>query len=173
MRTRFTQRWSALWPMAMLALLAACGSLRPGALPPGTPIEEARQTNGRPTGEYDLPGGGRRLEYALGSFGKLTYMLDFDAQGRLVKTDQVLDDAHFAAIQRGMTSGEVRMRLGRPAWVFGVAYPERASVWNYRYFEGDCVWFQVSIGGDGTVIDAAHGQDPACDVGGDDRSPSN
>ena len=169
MQSSFLTRWSM---RSLLLLLAGCGALRPGALPLGTPIDEARQTNGRPTGEYELPAGGRRLEYALGSFGKLTYMLDFDAQGRLVKSEQVLDEAHFATIQPGMSSAEVRMRLGRPAWVYGVAYPQRASVWNYRYFEGDCVWFQVSIGAAGTVIDAAQGPDPACDGPSDDRHGS-
>jgi hypothetical protein len=148
---------------ALGSVTAGCAALAPGALPPGTPIAQARQTLLAPTGEYRLPGGGTRLEYAQGSFGRQTYMLDFDASGVLVASRQVLTEDEFAAIVPGMAAGDVRMRLGRPAQVFGVAW-QHLQIWNYRWFGGDCVWFQVSVSDAAQqVTEAGIGTDPACD----------
>ena len=135
--------------------------MAPGGLPPGTPIAQARGAMFAPTGEYALPDGGTRLEFAL---GKETYMLDFDRGGTLVSSQQVLTELNLATIEPGMAADDVRKRFGRPAWVFGVQYRERQHVWNYRFDGGDCVWYQVSIS-DATrqVTEASIGTDPACD----------
>ena len=153
-------RWLALLPVALL--LGGCASWSPGSVPLGTPIDTVRARTFGPTGEYALPDGGTRLEFAQGSFGKLTYMLDFDSHGILKASDQVLDPAHFAKIVPGMSASEVRMRLGRPSDVIWIGW-QKLQVWNYRYFEGDCIWFQVSINQAGRVTDTGNGLDPACD----------
>ena len=145
------------------AALGGCAALAPGGWPVGTPITQARQGWIAPTGEYALPGGGTRLEFAQGGFGKQTHMLDFDAQGQLIASTQVLTPAHFATIVPGLTSDEVLRRLGRPAQVFTVGW-QQLRVWNYRFAGGDCVWFQVSIANaDARVTEAGIGTDPACD----------
>jgi hypothetical protein len=152
----------------LVLALGACSLFHPpGALPPGTSIDQARQSLGRPTGEYPMPGGGTRLEYAQGSFGRQTFMLDFDPSGRLVANQQVLTPTTFATIRPGMTRVDVSSRLGRPAWVFRIGWQD-LQVWNYRFggLEGDCVVFQVSISNaSGLVTEAGQGTDPACDVG--------
>jgi hypothetical protein len=152
------------------AAVSACAAFRPpGALPPGTPIAEARQSFGGPSGEYALPGGGTRLEYRQGSFGRQTYMLDFDAAGRLVSSQQVLTPDTFATITPGMSQDDVLSRIGRPAFVFPVGW-QKLQVWNYRFggLEGDCVVFQVSISNSThTVSEAGQNTDPACDRSGD------
>jgi hypothetical protein len=148
---------------ALLALGAAgCGTLTPGTTPIGTPIETVRHGIAAPSGEYALPNGGTRLEFAQGSFGKQTWMLDFDAGGHLVANQQVLTEANFADITPGMNANDVRMRLGRPANVFHVPW-QQVQVWNYRYATGDCVWFQVSLSQAGQVTESNIGSDPACD----------
>lgn len=169
MRTKMRGRRRTTAAVALAGWLAAgCASLVPGAVPLGTPIDEALQSLSFRTGDHPLPGGGRRLEYAKGAFGRQTWMLDFDAAGRLVGTRQVLTEADFATIAPGMKAAEVRTRLGRPADVFNVGW-QRISVWNYRWFEGDCVWFQVSIDAAGTVTETGYGQDPACNAPNDSR----
>lgn len=146
------------------AALTGCASFAPGALPPGTTIDQARRMPFGPTGEYRLPGGETRLEFNGGSFGRQTFMLDFDSHGRLVRNQQVLTEAEFAKIAPGMTSGEVLMRLGHPADVFNVGW-QNLQVWNYRFYPGDCVWYQISISRtDWRVTEAALGQDPICDA---------
>jgi hypothetical protein len=148
--------------VAMVAALAGCAALAPAAAPLGTPIGELRRGVFAPTGEYALPGGGTRLEFAQGAFGKQTWMMDFDATGRLASKEQVLTEANFALVKPGMPGREVLMRLGRPAHVFSVQR-QKLQVWNYRYFGGDCVWFQVSVSDAGPVTEAGIGTDPACD----------
>ncbi|HWH82890.1 MAG TPA: hypothetical protein VNU71_11720 [Burkholderiaceae bacterium] len=149
--------------LLLLLWMAGCAGLAPGGLPAGTSIDTARHGLFAPTGEYALPDGGTRLEYARGAFGRRTDMLDFDRGGALVRSQQVLDEPTFATITPGLTGREVLMRIGHPAQVFGVPW-QRLHVWNYRWFGGDCVWFQVSVSdADDRVTDAGIGQDPACD----------
>lgn len=149
--------------LAALAVLGACASFAPGGLPPGTKINEARNALFGPTGEYALPGGGTRLEFAHGGLAKQTYMLDFDRSGTLVASTQVLTEANLSTIAPGMPEAELRMRFGRPVWVFGVNHP-RGQVWNYRFAGGDCVWYQVTVGdADHRVVEAGIGSDPVCD----------
>lgn len=112
-----------------------------------------------------MQGGGRRLEFARGPFGKHTYMLDFDAQGRLVRWEQVLVEARFNAIRSGMDAAEVRAQLGRASDQYVVGWHEKQTVWAYRYETPFCQWFQVGLNPQGKVVDTAYGPDPLCDVG--------
>jgi hypothetical protein len=146
---------------ATIVALGACAAFAPGGLPPGTPIAQARSALGL-TGEHPLPGGGTRLEFAQGAFGKQTFMLDFDAAGRLVRSEQVLTEANFATITPGTTADEIRRRFGRPVWIFRIGW-QRLTVWNYRFPTGDCVWYQVSIDDSQRVRESGIGPDPACD----------
>ena len=75
--------------------------------------------------------------------------------------------ANFATIVPGLAAQEVRMRLGRPAAVFNVPW-QQLQVWNYRYWPGDCVWYQVSISAVGRVREANYGTDPSCHPPGRD-----
>lgn len=151
-------------PLGLALLCALAGCATPGSLPAGTTLDQARRGWIAPTGEYALPGGGTRLEFARGAFGKETTMLDFDANGTLVGSQQALTEQNFAHIVAGMPAAEVRMRLGRPAQVFAAGWQEKFHVWNYRFAGGDCVWFQVSISDLAQrVTDAGMGRDPACD----------
>ncbi|MGZ5240324.1 MAG: hypothetical protein ACXWIG_08995 [Caldimonas sp.] len=162
--------WKRVCRHAALSLLAVAASscavmTPPGMLPAGTSIDEARRAFGGPTGQYALPNGGTRLEFAQGSFGRQTFMLDFDASGRLVSTQQVLTPATFATITPGMSQTDVLSRIGRPVSVFPIGW-QNLRVWNYRFggLEGDCVLFQVSISNaTGLVTEAGQGYDPACD----------
>lgn len=163
--------WRGLAPQmlcAALALVGGCATFAPGGLPPGTNLTEARAALFGPTGEYALPGGGTRLEFAHGGLAKQTYMLDFDRNGALVSSQQVLTEPYLSTIAPGMPEAELRMRFGRPVKVFGINHP-RGQVWNYRFAGGDCVWYQVTVGdADHRVVEAGIGTDPVCD-GPNDR----
>ncbi len=159
LRKRLVAGALAAAAVAMTAL-AGCAVVLPGSLPPGTSIDQARRSFGGPVGEYALADGGRRLEFPGGY--RQTLMMDFDASGRLLQSQQVLDEANFSDIVPGMPREEVLMRLGHPIHVFGVPR-QHLQVWNYRFFRGDCVWFQVSVGDGGAVTEAGMGTDPACD----------
>lgn len=158
--------------LALLVLgLGGCSVLHPpGGLPLGTSIDQARVDLSYRTGQYPLPDGGTRMEFAQGGWGKQTYMLDFDAAGQLVANRQVLTRAMFDTIKPGMTEVDVLSRIGRPVGVFPVGY-QQLQVWNWRFagLEGDCVLFQVSFANATRLVtETGQGYDSACDFSGRD-----
>ena len=146
------------------ATLGACAlNYGPRAsLQPGATVDEAQRMLGTPTGRHAVPGG-ERIEYARGPFGRHTYMLDFDASGRLRSWQQVLDEAHFGAVRAGMTRDDVLASLGRPSEIRTLAWPKQ-TLWAYRYETPFCSWFQVSLDARGTVADTGYGPDPRCNA---------
>jgi len=153
---------AAALAFACSALLGACVSYGPGALQPGDSIEAVTQRMGRPTGDYHRADGGQRLEFARGPFGKHTFMLDFDPQGRLQHSEQVLDEAHFNTVQAGMTGDQLLFRLGHPLKVWSVRYHDQ-TVWSYRFDGPFCQLFHVGITPAGDVEDTSYGPDPLCE----------
>lgn len=153
----------AISAIALLALLAGCaGAYGPQRLKTGASMQEATASMGQPTGRYLRPGGGERLEYARGPYGKHTFMLDFDAQGQLVGWQQVLNESNFDVLRRGATRDEVLFALGHPSDAKPLRWQER-SLWSYRYDTPFCKWFQVGIDANGRVVDTGYGPDPMCD----------
>jgi hypothetical protein len=150
-------------PALLVCLLSACSSYGPQSLAPGASVEATTTALGAPTAEAPLAGGGRRLEYARGPYGKHTYMLDFDAQGRLLRWDQVLTETRFNAIRSGMDSAEVLSEIGHASEQYVVGWQVKQTVWAYRYESPFCKWFQVGIDPQGKVVDTAYGPDPLCD----------
>ena len=160
--TMKTPGWRILASLTLAAAASGCALLRPNAFPPGTSLSEVRSSSARPTGEYGLPNGGTRLEFALGTFSKQTYMLDFDASGTLVASQQVLTEANLSTITPGMSEEAVRANFGRPVKVDFIGR-QHLKVWSYRYAGGDCEWFQVSLSDGGSVLGANKAWDPVCD----------
>lgn len=150
--------------VAAAALLATgCAFMNPAATPTGTPASEVLARFGPPTGEYSLPDGGKRLEYARGPYGKHTWMFDVDASGRLAKTAQVLTESNFNAIRAGMSRDEVLAAIGHPGETSRLGWQNR-MLWSYRYETPFCQWFQVGVDPAGKVVDTGYGPDPMCDV---------
>jgi hypothetical protein len=148
-------------------LFAACATYSPRAFSPGTPIDAVTKAMGSPVAEHPLPEGGRRLEYSHAPYGRDTFMIDFDAQGRLVRWEQVASQSHFDAIRAGMTADEVRSRIGTPSEVWSIPRQHQV-VWSYRFETPFCQWFMVGIGTENRVKDTSYGPDPMCEVGRDD-----
>jgi hypothetical protein len=155
-------------PMALAGslLLASCAGYSPGNLQPGTPIADVIARMGPPTNEYPGPDGTRRVEFARGPFGKHTYMIDVNAQGQVIKWEQVLTENNFLSIPVGITERELLYRLGRPSEVLSI--PRRhEQVWSYRYdVTTYCQWFQVNIDQPTKMVTATgYGIDWKCDAG--------
>lgn len=152
-------------------LAAGCAFMNPAAIPAGAGSAEVTAQLGPPTGEYMLPGGGKRLEYARGPYGKHTWMFDFDTAGRLAKTSQVLTEANFNAIRAGMSSADVLAAIGRPGETSRLAW-QRQTVWSYRYETPFCQWFQLGIDASGKVADSGYYPDPRCEDNANERDGS-
>ena len=145
-----------------LSSMLGCATYGPPKLAPGASVADATTALGPPTGNYALPAGGKRLEFARGPFGKHTYMLDFDSQGRMLGWAQVLTEARFNAVRAGTPKDEVLLALGRPSEQSRIAL-QRQTVWSYRFEDHFCRWFQVGIDDAGRVTDTGYFPDPLCD----------
>jgi hypothetical protein len=147
---------------AALAALAGCAtSYGPQRLKPGATVAEVSAALGAPTGRYPAAGG-ERIEYARGPFGRHTYMLDFDAQGRMTRWEQVLTENKFNAIALGESRDAVLYAIGHPSeqrWL----PRQRQVLWSYRFEGPFCQWFQVGIDESGKVADTGYGPDPICE----------
>jgi hypothetical protein len=148
--------------LLMTLALVLCGCGTPASkVPPGASVTDATGALGQPTGEYALAGGGKRLEYATGPSGRQTWMLDFDAGGRLLSTTQVLTENNFNAMRLGMSGDEVRLALGRPNFVRRLPRVDQ-TVWTYRFEHPFCLWFQVGLDPSAKVVATNYGSDPIC-----------
>jgi outer membrane protein assembly factor BamE (lipoprotein component of BamABCDE complex) len=147
---------------AVVCLLAACQAYAPDGLKPGTTRAQVEAGMGAPTASYPLADGGQQVEYARGPFGKHTYMLAFDAAGRLTGSEQVLTEANFARIAQGQSRDDVLRAIGHPSEVRRLGYQKR-MLWSYRYDALFCIWYQVSFDTAWQVVDTGYGPDPLCD----------
>lgn len=118
----------------VLGLLGGCAL--PAATPLGTARTDVVASMGMPVSSTPLPGGGERLLYTTQPAGFYVFHLDFDAQGRLVRRDQVLTQERLAAIPVGQwTVADVQRTFGPPMRVERVARFD-GDIWTYR-FMGD------------------------------------
>lgn len=152
----------------MLATLVSCASYGPDSIGPGDAEAKVLATMGPPAERYALAGGGTRLAYPRGPFGRHTWMVDLGADGRVSAWRQALGEAQFAALQPGTPAEAVLREIGPPA----ERKPERAfnglmggERWSYRYPTNDCLWFSVHFGPDGLLRAGTYGVDPMCDPG--------
>ena len=151
--------------LLVVSLVLGCASYSPESLPARSSMAEATAKLGKPSGEYALVGGGKRLEFARGPFGLHTFMLDFDASGLLLASTQVLYEENFATIKVGMKSGDVLLALGHPAHEYGV-WSGQQTMWAYRFDSRQCLWFLVGVNPQGQVASTSYGPDPRCEAGG-------
>lgn len=140
-------------------LLAGCAG---PAFRAGQTEAELAVVMGPPTGRYAMPGGTQRLEYATGPMGRHTWMVDLDAQGRVMGWTQVLNEATFALVSDGMTRDNLLRLIGRPAHRAG-EWMNRET-WSWRYPTNDCLWFRVTLSPEGRVLNGGgYMPDPMCD----------
>jgi hypothetical protein len=120
--------------VAALAL-AACAS--PASVAPGTPVAQVLASLGQPTGRYPAPDGGERLQYSMQPAGQQVFNVDVDAQGRVERVEQALNEALFAQrIQPDRwTRAQVLREYGPPAQTMGVHNFE-GVIWVWRYTDG-------------------------------------
>jgi hypothetical protein len=153
--------------LLVLGLLAGCAGYSPSSVRPGDTEAEVLAVMGAPTGRYGQPaqakaGVVKRLEFARGPYGRHTYMLDFDANNRLVRWKQVLTEARFTQIPVGLPQQQLLETLGRPGDVRRVRY-QGHTIWSYRYENPFCLWYEVSIDRQGRVAETGNGPDPLCE----------
>lgn len=147
---------------SLAGLLVACaGYAPPKDIQAGSTEAQVVQAMGPPTGRYQLPQGVTRLEFARGPYGKETYMVDLDAQGRVLQWEQVLDRLHFEVVTPGMTSDQLLRFIGRPSEQMGMM--RDGKIWTYRYYNNDCLIWYAQLDAKGVVTSAGYGPGHGCD----------
>ncbi len=120
---------------ASLLAVGLAGCMVPQWQKPGMPQAEVEKGMGKPTLVVALPEGGQRLVYSQQPAGQQVYHMDFDAQRKLVRVEQVLDTAHFFALRTGVdTRDDVYRMFGPPAKVERV-YSFKGDIWTYRFLD--------------------------------------
>jgi len=155
-------------PAALLSslglLLAACasGPFEPTSVVAGDTKDDVVRKMGPPTATYTMPDGLARFEYNRMPAGRKTYMIDFDAAGRVAHWEQVLDENHFAAIVPGMRSQDVLRLIGPPSFTGNYFRPKPGITWSYRYeVMPRCTVFEVAFdAASGDVLAGAYPPDP-------------
>ena len=161
--------YRSLLSIALVLLLSACAS--PQSLKPGTSVDEARSTLGRPTAETRLPDGGSRLQYSGQPFNQSVVNVDFDGQGRLRQVTEMMTDQAFSRVRAGKdTQADVLRDFGRPADVFHYRLSNETA-FMYRYYTYGAFKAAMFIYFDpaGVVKRTETGLDP-WSLGGSDRN---
>jgi len=117
---------------------------------------------GKPSTELPTPDG-QLLIYSKGPFGKETFFIYLNHEGIVQRWSQVLDEKNFERIVPCMTRNQVIEIIGESKDRFGLARG-RGYVWNYRYVNPFCFWFQIEFAADDTVRSAGYSKSPECRV---------
>jgi hypothetical protein len=148
------------WSWLPLLLLSACSSYAPPGVLTGISRAELVAQMGPPDLARQLDTG-TRLEFPRGPYGKHTWFVYLDANGRVTRAEQVLTEQNFSRISVGMSQNEVLQLLGRPGEIQELGR-SHGVLWNYRYANYDCNWFQVELSPQQQVRSASYGQPPEC-----------
>jgi len=132
---------SASLGLTILALLAGCASYSGRGLEPGIASEsEVWNVMGEPAATWETPDG-LAWAYPRGPLGVETFLVRFDADGKLALIEQVLDEEHFAQIKADMAQHDVLHVIGPPFQILTFSNLNEVS-WDYRFRD---LWGYSSI----------------------------
>lgn len=149
-----------LW-LIVITLLTSCQTYGPSGRFIGMSREQVIAEMGTP---YPAPqdlSQAQRLDFPRGPYGKHTYSLLFDADGKVVGYKQLLTEENFKQITPGMDVSEVVERIGMSRDTFKIAR-NRGYVWNFRYITPLCQWFQIEFTAENKVRSTGYGMPPEC-----------
>ena len=152
MNFTLTLRLAGLITAMTTALLAGCQTYGPSERFIGLSREQVIAQMGNP---YPAPpdlSQAQRLDFPRGPFGKHTYSLQFDADGKVITYKQLLTEENFR---------QVIERIGMSRDQFGLAR-NRGYVWNFRYITPLCQWFQIEFTAENKVRSTGYGMPPEC-----------
>ena len=113
-----------LLPLLLAATLAGCAG--PGGVAPGQSESDVRRAMGEPALTWRDAQGQTHLAYPRGPLGYQTWVVRLDRAGKVDAVENVLDEAHFAAIAPGMSREQVLRALGPPQPAWTRYFPARA-----------------------------------------------
>lgn len=147
--------------------LAGCVSYGGGGLRPGMAnLDEVLAAMGPPARQWQAADGTRTLSYPRGPSGLHSFMVYIDANGKFVRSENVLDENGFARVKAEMTEDEVERAIGPSIPALTTHYPARKEIaWEWRYcnaqsatarfyvlFDADTRRVRSSMRGDETCV---------------------
>jgi hypothetical protein len=145
-------------------LLAACAGYAPNDTLAGKNRAAVIEALGQPFSETTIANG-TRLNFPRGPFGKHTYFVFLDSEGRVSQWAQVLTEKNFDLIKPGMSQNDVIGIIGESKEIFGLSRG-RGYVWNYRFVSPHCFWFQIEFTAQNAVRSTGYSRPPECRVRG-------
>ena len=135
----------------VVLIVSGCASYAGRDLVAGSSTEaELVAQMGAPAERWKAADGSLQLAYPRGPEGPHTFMAFFQADGRLVRIENVLTERHFAQIVPGMSKEDVLRRIGpsQPQWTaFFAARDELVWEWRYCDYGGQLALFDVLFDG--------------------------
>lgn len=123
------------WALTGALALILVGCTVPEWQKLGTPTAQIAQDMGPAHARVVLPDGGERWVYSRQPAGQQVYHMVFDAQQRLLRVEQVLQEAHFQNLRPGMDDRQsVFNYFGKPALIERVGN-FKGDIWTYRIRE--------------------------------------
>ncbi len=156
-------------------LLAACAGYSGSNLKPGvSTLAEVVASMGEPAMTWKDPDGSEQLAYPRGPAGTQTFMVHVAPDGKLQRIDKVLNAAHFARVQAGMSKDQVLRILGPSGSMWTQSYSRSNELawswlfcndWNVQEFFD--VMFDASTGivrstGQHPNLEGVSGTSPPC-----------
>lgn len=124
-------------------LLLSCASYSGSGLKPGqSSLDDVLHVMGQPAMRWAEPDGAMQLSYPRGPYGFHSFMVYVDAEGHLLRIENVMKEAAFDKIVPGMKPDQVMRQLGpsEPRWT--AYYKARDElVWEWRYCDA---WSQAA-----------------------------
>lgn len=137
---------------SMVGCDVAMDTLKPGI----STTADVLKVMGKPSGEWKDADGTTTLEFTRQPEGVQNYMVTFGPEGVLREIRQVLTDANFQKVARGMSKDEIRRRLGKPGKT--ATFPlkkEEVWTWKYQPQPGSTFDFHVHFDLDGAVVNTS------------------
>jgi hypothetical protein len=169
----FLVRMRGLVAISVL-LLSACAGFSGSNLQPGvSTMAEVMASMGEPAMVWKNPDGSAQLAYPRGPAGTQTFMAFVGPDGKLQRIESVLNTAHFALIQEGMSKDDVLRVLGPPGAPWTQFFSRTNTLaWSWLFCDGFGLQTFFDVMFDGTTgMVRSTGQSPRY-MGRDGLQPS-
>jgi hypothetical protein len=158
----FREHLSTILITGLLLLLSACASYSPNDRMLGKSREQVIQILGPPSTE--LPSSKADVMiYTRGPLGKHTFFVYLNRDGVMERWAQVLNEKNFERISPGLNRADVVATIGESKDTFELAR-SRGYVWNYRYVNPHCFWFQIEFSAEDFVRSTGYSKSPECRI---------
>jgi len=151
---------SVVLVVACLLMVSACAGYSPDDRMLGSSREQVVQIMGQPSTEL-TNSDGKVMIYPRGPYGKHTYFVYLNRDSDVERWTQVLKEERFERITPDMVRDDVVAIIGKSKDTFILAR-NRGYVWNYRYVNPHCIWFQIEFTAEDVVRSTGYGKPPEC-----------